>query len=1492
MVDLVVNASFDYSSSALLDITRIKFTVAGAYATFDASQFDGLAIHDDLVIRGAIAGANNGLIIDGGGVDASAWRFNFWDRDQDYLTFNGTTGADRYVGSRMKDVISGGQGSDTFNTSDGAGDEFYGEGGKDYFRYKPVIAPVTDTIDGGGNTDRLSVLGTGTFDFTGASIVSVEELKFGNSDQTVILNYDQIFPFLSGSINAIIGSGGASTLEIHGTVSFGNITVTNWTEGVDLFRIVGTSGQDLLFGSTYGDELIGGGGNDHIEAGDGNDTVVIDVDAPGAYLSGDGGVDTLLFAGQSQDYEQDLTTTAILGFERLVFAGTTHQFLLLSDQVFTDNALTEVVGDEHSNQLWIYGNTVDLNGITFTNWDAIDDWIHLYGSGDDHFDTSSLVTRDLAVVYGGLADVRLGDGYDEIVLHGQLLAGSILDGGADGLFGDTLSIASDAPPVVDLSVVTISDIETLKINSGYNGTVILTGDQIGGASLLQTVIGTNPGVVTLNVVGANVDLSSVDMAIWDFEDFIVIDGTDGDDTLIGTSETDTFNGGLGRDTITVEDGDTAYGDGANDTFLVAGNSHGIIDSAFYGGGGLSDRIVVTAQYMNIGSSLITGVEELEFRAGTGTSQIVANAANFGALGSIQRVIGASGTQYLSFFDVQTMDLSPVVFDSWNDAQDVVSVFGAIGATNIVTSAHRDVVTIDGIDDVVNTGAGDDDVSIEVNLTGSQIDAGAGSGDKVLLSTRNLNGLLDISGSMLSGFEYAEISDVVQNLQMDEQTLASNQFAQILGWATLGQTLTVSGTDIDLNGINFDGWYDDDDRLVLAAPGLAGDVTYDTSTLFVRTNAYVGAGLANIHLGERDDFFTITGQPLAGSVLDGGTQFSRDDLILTQPGGTIDFTDVTLVDIEGLTWSQSGTAILRGDQIGGSSGLSYVQNLSASPVTLKVVGSSVDLTTSMAFVNWGTLANIIEIDGTDGADTLVGSIYTDIIAGGLGDDIIALSGHDIVKGQNNNDTFTLAFGGQFNGEIFGGTGTADKVEVDSAGGLFGATIVDVEILSLLGAGTTVTQASQFGGSGFSEVMGSLGLNTLQMFGQLIDLGGITFTDWDGAFGDQILLSRDTYDLVGNPMTVVGSDQAEQVDAFNLADQFSLNGGNDRVTIMGGGFTFFQGSLYPDPFFSTGGSLDGGAGTDTLVAMTSCLFAGESISVTNFEILKPAAGGYSVIVSDDLIGGTTSLLTVDGAEMTTNALIGVYGDAIDLSPMTFQNWHADARLILQGTDGVDSITGSDENDLIYGGGGGDVIEGGNGSDTLSYEWTSYLFDIAPGQVAVGVTVRLNTGTTAGGDADGDTISGIENLIGTNFDDSLTGDGGDNDLNGLAGADTLTGGNGTDQLHGGHGDDTFSFSATAHSGLGALSDIIADFSQSVGNDDVIRLSQIDAIESTAGVDDSFTYIGQDAFSAEGQIRATQSGTRTIIQINTSGTDDAEMRIILENFTATNLTAADFVL
>ncbi|MBI5165443.1 MAG: cadherin-like domain-containing protein [Magnetospirillum sp.] len=60
---------------------------------------------------------------------------------------------------------------------------------------------------------------------------------------------------------------------------------------------------------------------------------------------------------------------------------------------------------------------------------------------------------------------------------------------------------------------------------------------------------------------------------------------------------------------------------------------------------------------------------------------------------------------------------------------------------------------------------------------------------------------------------------------------------------------------------------------------------------------------------------------------------------------------------------------------------------------------------------------------------------------------------------------------------------------------------------------------------------------------------------------------------------------------------------------------------------------------------------------------------------------------------------------------------------------------------------------------------------------MTVHLGTGSASGGDATGDVLVSIENLIGSATADRLTGNGGDNVLAGGAGADSLSGGGGTD-------------------------------------------------------------------------------------------------------------------
>ena len=58
---------------------------------------------------------------------------------------------------------------------------------------------------------------------------------------------------------------------------------------------------------------------------------------------------------------------------------------------------------------------------------------------------------------------------------------------------------------------------------------------------------------------------------------------------------------------------------------------------------------------------------------------------------------------------------------------------------------------------------------------------------------------------------------------------------------------------------------------------------------------------------------------------------------------------------------------------------------------------------------------------------------------------------------------------------------------------------------------------------------------------------------------------------------------------------------------------------------------------------------------------------------------------------------------------------------------------------------------------------------------MTVDLAVGTGTGGDAQGDTLTGIEQLIGSNANDTLGGDAGNNGLWGGAGDDVLTGGAG---------------------------------------------------------------------------------------------------------------------
>jgi Ca2+-binding RTX toxin-like protein len=119
--------------------------------------------------------------------------------------------------------------------------------------------------------------------------------------------------------------------------------------------------------------------------------------------------------------------------------------------------------------------------------------------------------------------------------------------------------------------------------------------------------------------------------------------------------------------------------------------------------------------------------------------------------------------------------------------------------------------------------------------------------------------------------------------------------------------------------------------------------------------------------------------------------------------------------------------------------------------------------------------------------------------------------------------------------------------------------------------------------------------------------------------------------------------------------------------------------------------------------------------------------------------------------------------------------DSQDLIEGNVGPDAIFGRGGDDYIKGGGGADWLHGGDGSDTALY-----LDSLSA------VEVNLVTGKGKGGTAEGDTLLSIENVVGSDFNDTIIGNTEDNRLEGGKGHDILKGGGGMDRLFGGEGND----------------------------------------------------------------------------------------------------------
>jgi Ca2+-binding RTX toxin-like protein len=209
----------------------------------------------------------------------------------------------------------------------------------------------------------------------------------------------------------------------------------------------------------------------------------------------------------------------------------------------------------------------------------------------------------------------------------------------------------------------------------------------------------------------------------------------------------------------------------------------------------------------------------------------------------------------------------------------------------------------------------------------------------------------------------------------------------------------------------------------------------------------------------------------------------------------------------------------------------------------------------------------------------------------------------------------------------------------------------------------------------------------------------------------------------------------------------------------------------------------------------------------NLVQGDTNGLRDIFLKDMVTGNVTRLSVaaDGSEL--NDLSNTPSISADGHYVTFQTQATDTGVGAEGngtgfdvfqvslvagagadrmlgSDGNDTIDGLAGDDILLGGFGNDVLTGGAGADQISGAAGTDTADYSAS--TAGVTVDLVLGTGTGGDAQGDTLTGIENLTGSAQADHLYGDAGVNVLTGGDGDDTLRGGAGADVLAGGNGSD----------------------------------------------------------------------------------------------------------
>lgn len=207
--------------------------------------------------------------------------------------------------------------------------------------------------------------------------------------------------------------------------------------------------------------------------------------------------------------------------------------------------------------------------------------------------------------------------------------------------------------------------------------------------------------------------------------------------------------------------------------------------------------------------------------------------------------------------------------------------------------------------------------------------------------------------------------------------------------------------------------------------------------------------------------------------------------------------------------------------------------------------------------------------------------------------------------------------------------------------------------------------------------------------------------------------------------------------------------------------------------------------------------------------------TAVVTTGVLSGVPASGATATCEGKPATIVGTSGDDVltgTSGPDVIAGLTGDDRIdglggsdLICGDDGADVIDGGDGDDRIYGGGDrldhnaagsflvGDVLEGGPGADWLdptydgrpvSYRQLPDTFSYAAAGAGVAVDLRDSTTTPGLGTATGDgtdtlVLSPFMRVVGSPYDDQLTGSAGPDEIVGGAGSDVISAGEGNDHV-----------------------------------------------------------------------------------------------------------------